>query len=202
MTEAVASTKALETSMIAEGARARRWRYAWGFGNEALATGSFAVLPLYEREKRPDVVVGAFGSVFSGALTLLTPLGVEAAARDLQTGAKLGPCERLGYDEGLAMRYGEEEAKRTGLAPHLFAIGGSAAMGAFIAIAFHHGVSGLITGATGVLLGEGQILTQPTNLTAAHRSRVAKLVLSTLPALSMGPAETGPGFVFRASATW
>lgn len=147
-------------------------------------------------------MVGAFGSAFSGALTLLTPLGVEAAARDLQSSTALGPCERLGYDEGLALRYGEEEAKRTGLAPHLFAIGGSAAVGAFIAIAFHHGVSGLITAATGVLLGEGQILTQPTNLTVSHRGRVAKLVFSTLPALSMGTGETGQGVVFRASGAW
>jgi hypothetical protein len=202
VTEAIASTKALETSLIAEGARARRWRYVWGLTNETLAVGSFAVLPLYEREKRPDVVVGAFGSAFSGALTLLTPLGVEAAARDLERSTALGACERLGYDEGLALRYGEEESKRTGLAPHLFAIGGSAVVGGFIAIAFHHGVSGLITGATGVLLGEGQILTQPTSLTASHRGRVAKLVFSTLPALSMGPSETGQGFVLRASGTW
>lgn len=194
--------EALESSLIAEGYRARKWRYAWGFLNESLGAGSFVILPLYAREKRPDVVVAGFGSVLSGALTLVLPLEVESTARDLERASALGPCERLRYDEGLADRYGEEEARRTGLGPHLVAIGGAAAIGGFIALAFHHGVSGLTTGLTGVLLGEGQLLTQPTRLTASHRSRMAKLFLDALPALSVSTGETGQGFVLRGSGAW
>jgi hypothetical protein len=171
--------------------------------NETLAVGSFAILPLYEREKRPDAVVGGFASAFSGALTLVWPLGVEGSARDLESSTALSPCERLAYDEGLAVRYGDEESKRAGVGAHLFAIGGAAATGGFIAIAFHHGVSGLITFVSGVLLGEGQILTQPMHLTSSHRAPgAAKLVVSALPALSVSTGETGQGLVLRASGSW
>ena len=201
--EAVARTKALESSLIAEGYRARRWRYAWGLLRETLALGSFGMLPIVKRDSRADSLVGGSAVLFSGALTLAWPLEVESSARDLQNGSKLAPCERLQYAERLVLRYAEDEAKRSGFRSHLFAIAGAAAVGGVIAIGLHHVPNGIMRGAFGLILGEAQVLTQPTRLRAMGTERViGNVFFDGYPTLSTTAGEVGGGFMLRASGSW
>src|SRR5437868_10035844 len=93
-TSALQPDIAIAGALREQAARARTHRYAWTGINGALALGSFAVLPLVDRETRPDFVVGGVGSLLSTVTTFAFPLRVESDAPARERALRLPPAER------------------------------------------------------------------------------------------------------------
>jgi hypothetical protein len=150
-----------ELLIHAEARRARVWRYSWTGVNAALAVGSFAVVPFVDSESRPDWVVSGTGSAITTVLTFAWPLRVESAEAEL---AALPIIERRKHLPRLLRESAEDEHDRVTWPWHAANVGLSALVGGIIAFGYGHYESGLITGLSGVALGEAQLLTQPTGL--------------------------------------
>jgi hypothetical protein len=162
-----------------EATRARTWRYAWVGINGAVTVGSFALVPLVDRESRPDFVVSGVGAGITLLTTWIWPLRVETAVEELQG---LSPAERARL---LPLRYresAEDERDRVAWPWHVANIGLAAAGGAVIAFGFKHYLSGALTAASGAALGEVQLFTQPTALVDSRRvTRVWRPWLAVVP---------------------
>lgn len=167
----------------AEADRAWAWRRNWTLINAALAVGSFAVVPLVQREDRPDWIIGGAGSGVVALTTFVFPLRVESAADELEA---LAPAERARALPRLWRESAEDEHDRVTWPWHLANIALSAGVGSIIAFGYRHYASGAITGAVGAALGEVQIFTQPTRLTLDCAGARA-----WLPSFSYAPPSAG-----------
>lgn len=150
-----------ELLIHAEARRAREWRYVWTGVNALIAVGSFAAIPLDEREARPDWVVSGVGSVVSTVLTFAWPLRVESAEEELEA---LPLAERRKHLRRLLLESASDERERVAWPWHVANFGLSALGGGIIAFGYGHYESGLLTTVAGTALGEAQLFTQPTGL--------------------------------------
>ena len=157
--------------MLDQGNRARTWSWAWAVTGLALAAGNFTQAALVDtRDERIDPVVGGAASLFIPALILVEPLEVMAHQRTLEADlAKLSPsegasgvCAALARAERLLAESAADEAFKSGIAAHLFVIGGNGAIALFLGLGFDHWKGALINGGGGLLISEFQIYTQPT----------------------------------------
>jgi hypothetical protein len=162
-----------------EADRAWAWRRNWTLINAGVMAGSFAVVPLVEREDRPDWIVSGIGSGITALTTFVWPLRVESAADELEA---LPTVERARQLRRLWRESAEDEHDRVTWPWHLANFGVSAAAGAIIAFGYHHYVSGAITTLAGTALGEVQIFTQPTRLDAD-----CQLALRLVPSIGYVP---------------
>jgi hypothetical protein len=153
-----------EKALRDEAHRAKTWRYAWSGINAGLMIGSFAVVPLVERESRPDWIVSGIGSGVTVLGTWLWPLRVEAALEELDA---LPPERRQVELPRLLRESAEDEHARVTWPWHLLNVGLSAAAGSIVAFGYKHYWSGAITAVAGTALGEVQLFTQPTGLPRA-----------------------------------
>lgn len=145
----------------AEARSARTWRYTWVGVNGGLMVGAFAMLPLVERENRPDWIISGIGSGVTLLATWLWPLNVEGADEELSA---LPAAERSRRLPRLLHDSAEDEQARVTWPWHAANVGLSLGTGAIIAFGYQHYASGAITAVAGTALGEVQILTQPTGL--------------------------------------
>ena len=153
-----------EKALRDEARRARTWRYAWTGINAGLMVGSFVVVPLVEREGRPDWIVSGVGSGVAGLATWLWPLRVEGAVEELDA---LPLQQRQAKLPRLLRESADDERERVTWPWHLANLGLSVAGGSIIAFGYKHYLSGAITAAGGTALGEVQLFTQPTGLPRA-----------------------------------
>jgi hypothetical protein len=166
-----------------EANRAWAWRRNWTLVNVALTVGSFAVVPLVEREDRPDWIVSGAGSGITALTTFIFPLRVEAAADELES---LSPAERTRALPRLWRESAEDEHDRVTWPWHVANFALSAGAGAIIAFGYDHYLSGAITAAAGTALGEVQLWTQPTGLGLECAGERA-----WLPSFSYAPRSAG-----------
>jgi hypothetical protein len=155
-------TEALEL----EAGRARRWRYVWAAINGTSTVVPLATLPFVDRKYWPDVVAGSITSAVSTGATVLWPLEVENADTVLLSLTELPPCERARSLRSYVVEAARDESYRRSWPWHAVNLGVSAALGGIVAFGFGHHAGGLITGLSGFVAGEAQLLTQPTGLTA------------------------------------
>jgi hypothetical protein len=177
--------------------RARSYRYAWTGINAALAVGSFAVIPLIDHAHREDYVVNGIASLVGMATTLALPLQVEGDEPALSASAALPPAERHKRLRALLDDGARDEHARVTWPWHALNLGTSALAGGIIAVGFGHTEDGVLTGIAGFILGEAQILTQPTALRAARSSEGAMSRLHWQPSVSC--AQRGFSFGLEAS---
>lgn len=180
----------------AEADSAWAWRRNWTLINVGLMAGSFAVVPLVEREARPDWIVSGAGSGITAITTWFWPLRVESAADELDA---LPESERGKQLPRLWRESAEDEHARVTWPWHVANFALSAGAGAIIAFGYDHYVSGAITTVAGTALGEVQILTQPTRLALDCQPRLA-----LVPAFSYVPGSpNAPGRYFLSlSGAW
>ena len=168
-------------SLRDEARRARTWRYVWSGVNAGLMVGSFAAVPLVERESRPDWIISGIGSGVTVVATWLWPLRVESASEELDA---LPPAERAKQWPRLRAESAEDERARVTWPWHVINFGLCAGTGAIIAFGYDHYWSGLITTVGGTALGEVQLFTQPMGLT---QPEAAALVLA--PRVAFSPSH-------------
>ncbi|HVY28370.1 MAG TPA: hypothetical protein VHB79_17565 [Polyangiaceae bacterium] len=170
-------------SLRTEADRAWAWRRNWTLINVALTVGSFAAVPLVQREDRPDWIISGAGSGITALTTFVFPLRVESAADELDA---LPLTQRARAWPHLWRESAEDEQDRVTWPWHLANIALSAGVGSVIAFGYHHYASGAITAAIGATLGEVQIFTQPTRLTLDGPDARA-----WLPSFSYAPRSAG-----------
>jgi hypothetical protein len=154
----------LSEALAAEAGRARRWRYTWTAINGLSTVAPLAITPLVDRASWVDLVVGSLASALSTGVTVGWPLRVEQAESTLNDISLVPPCERLPALHVFAVSASHEEAARRAWPWHVLNLGVSAALGAGLAFGFHHRTAGFVTGVSGFLAGEAQLLTQPAGL--------------------------------------
>src|SRR5262249_40284446 len=132
---ALAAEPCGEPQLRTEADHAWAWRRNWTLINVGLMAGSFAMLPLVERESRPDWVVSGVGSGITAAATWFWPLRVESAADEL---AALPAAQRAQRLPRLWHESAEDEHARVTWPWHVANFGLSAAAGAIIAFGYDH----------------------------------------------------------------
>ena len=167
---------AIEAALREQAGRARTHRYVWTGINGALAVGSFALLPIVDRESRPDFVVSGVGSLLSTVATFAFPFQIDSDRAELNTRGQLPPETRRRRLRELLRVDAADERERIALPWHVLNFGVSALAGGIVAFGFHHTLSGITQGVGGFALGEAQLFTQPTGLNDYGTSS-AKLVL-------------------------
>jgi hypothetical protein len=156
----------LTEALQLEAERARRWRYVWAAINGLSTVVPLATLPLVERKYWPDVVAGSITSAVSTGTTVLWPLEVEKGDSVLLSFADRPPCERTRLQRSFFVEAADDESYRRSWPWHAVNLGVSAALGGIVAFGFGHPAGGLITGLSGFVAGEAQLLTQPAGLLA------------------------------------
>jgi hypothetical protein len=179
----------IEALLRDQARRARRYRYAWTGINAALTVGAFAVIPLIDRPHREDYVVNGIASLVGMVTTLAFPLQVEGDEPALNDLVALPPAERHKRLSALLDAGARDEHARVAWPWHALNLGTSALAGGIITVGFGHTESGVLTGIAGFILGEAQILTQPTGLWRARPSEGATSRLHWQPSVSF--AERG-----------
>ena len=143
------------------------WRATWTWINGGLtvvqAVGIYAV----PKADRGDLAVGAIGSGLSTLLSWVWMLEVEGAAVQARRAQDLPPAQRLLRTRQLYERAGRDERERVTWPWHVANVGLAAVPALIILLAFEHGLSALLTFATGVATGELALLTQPMALAEA-----------------------------------
>ena len=158
----------IEALLRDQAQRARTYRYVWTGINAGLAVGSFGLMPLVAHDKREDYAVSGIASLLGTVTTFAFPLHVERDDPELAALQTLPPAARQKKLSELLRDGARDEHSRVTWPWHLFNLGASALTGSIIAFGFGHTRAGLQTGIAGFLLGEAQILTQPTGLVGAH----------------------------------
>jgi hypothetical protein len=156
----------LTEALQLEAGRARRWRHIWAAINGLSTVVPLATLPLVDRKYWPDVVAGSITSAVSTGTTVLWPLEVENADSVLLSTTELPPCERARLLRSFFLEAAHDESYRRSWPWHAVNLGISAALGGIVAFGFGHPAGGLITGLSGFVAGEAQLLTQPADLSA------------------------------------
>ncbi len=133
-----------EKALRDEAQRAKTWRYAWSGINAGLMVGAFAVVPLVDRESRPDWIVSGIGSGVSLLATWWWPLRVESSARELDA---LSSEQRTLQLPRLLRESAADERARVAWPWHVANVALSAATGSIIAFGYQHYWSGAITAA-------------------------------------------------------
>jgi hypothetical protein len=169
------SDPAIEALLRDQAQRARTYRYVWTGINAGLAIGAFGLMPFVSHEKREDYAVSGIASLLGTVTTFAFPLHVEQDVPELDTLQTLPPAERHKKLSELLHDGAHDEHARVTWPWHLFNLGTSAITGGIIAIGFGHTQAGLQTGIAGFLLGEAQILTQPTGLVGARSTEPTAL---------------------------
>jgi hypothetical protein len=167
---------AIAAALREQAGRARTHRYVWTAVNGALAVGSFVLLPVVDRESRPDFVVAGVGSLLSTVATFAFPLQVDSDRAELNAQGQLPPETHRRRLRELLQADAADERERLALPWHVVNLGVSALAGGIVAFGFHHTLSGITQGVGSFVLGEAQLFTQPTGLNDYGTSS-AKLVL-------------------------
>lgn len=165
----------IEALLRDQAQRARTYRYVWTGINAGLAVGSFSLMPFVKHDAREDYAVSGFASLLGTVTTFAFPLHVERDEPELDALRTLPLAERRKKLSELLHDGARDERARVTWPWHLLNLGTSAITGGIIAIGFAHTRAGVQTAIASLLLGEAQILTQPTGLVGAHLSEPSAL---------------------------
>lgn len=152
-----------------EASRARRWTIGWTIAYGALTAAQ--VIPAFffdDEGLRADLVVGAATSAIGLLGVAVLPPEVLAShstlARELDDGLLRDECGAGLRADQLRAAAVADEAFATGPVMHLANAVVNIAAGLVLGLGYDRWASGAITAASGIAVGELQILTAPTNL--------------------------------------
>jgi hypothetical protein len=152
---------------LARSARhARQWTWTWGLLLGAGTIANLAPLPFVAKDERIDWYTGAATTAIGIVPLLIAPLDVIADSRDLR--ARLAvpgaadTCTRLADAEALLVRDAQNQADGRRWWLHVGNVVLNAGVGLFLIVGFHHWGAGIWNAASGAVIGELIILTQPT----------------------------------------
>ncbi|QRK06676.1 hypothetical protein JQX13_42465 [Archangium violaceum] len=164
----------IQSHLHEDARRARIWTGAWGASYSVLTLGQLTLAPLFAPAEQPDFYVGAISSVGGVAALLAVPLAVmeDSPTLDALAARQQGPvdCEVLAEAERLLVRSARSEEEGRSWVMHGANVLYNVLTGLVLGLFFDRWPSAAITAATGWLLGEVMILTQPTGAQDALRA--------------------------------
>jgi hypothetical protein len=149
-----------------EARRARIWSWSWAGIYTGLTAGQLIPVPFVSRGQRPDLYVGA-GASFIGLIPLVVmPLSVMHDQKWLERRLASAPpgtheCVLLAEAETLLLRDAKNEAFGRSEVVHLGNVVVNMIVFSIIGAGFGHWASAALSMATGVVVGEAMIFTQP-----------------------------------------
>ena len=152
-----------------EAGRGERWAMTWALGIGAGGIASLAPAPFVAPGDRVDWYTGAVTAVIGIVPLVVAPLSVVHDAPELRKAVKtLAPgndaaeCKLLADAEQKLANDGANETWQRRWWSHAGNVVFNTGVLLFLGLGFHHWTSGIINGASGVVVGEALILTQPT----------------------------------------
>jgi hypothetical protein len=157
----------IDTRLAYTAHRARLWKWGWGIGIGVATLANLAPLPFVAADERIDWYTGAASTVVGIVPLVIAPLDViddSAAlrARLALPAADRDLCRDLAFAESLLIRDAENQADGQRWWLHVGNVLLNAGVGLFLGLGFHHWKAGAFNFATGAVIGEAIILTQPT----------------------------------------
>jgi hypothetical protein len=159
----------IDTRLSATARTARIWTWGWGIGIGVATVANLAPLPFVAPEDRVDWYTSAATTVVGIVPLVIAPLDVIGDARTLRaridaagTGSGVHVCGLLAEAETMLVRDAENQRDGQRWWLHVGNVVLNAGVGLFLGLGFHHWGAGAFNAATGVVIGEAIILTQPT----------------------------------------
>jgi hypothetical protein len=159
---------------------ARLWTWGWG-GALVLGTiGNLAVVPFVSADQRIDWYTGAVTTAIGVVPLVIAPLDVMADSRELRARlaarGRTDVCALLADAETRLVRDAKNQADGQRWWLHVANVVLNAGVGAFLIVGFHHWTAGIANFASGAIIGEAIILTQPVGtVDSLHRYRAGDL---------------------------
>lgn len=195
--DAEARVRFLSGTLHQQARRARVWSWGWGITGTTLVAGNFTLAALAtNREDRIDSIVGGSAALLIPTLLLLKPLRVRGDEQLLdeflaQTWTPAGWAEKclvLRRVEEMFLRDAENEAEGVGWLNHGLVFSFNLALALTLGFGLDHWKGALLNGGGGFLIGEAQILTQPTGaVTALEHYRAGTLEPQVSPSVRHAP---------------
>jgi hypothetical protein len=162
-------TQRVATQLADEATRARRWAIGWTITYGALtAAQGIPAFFVHDKGLRADLVVGAATSAIGLLGVAVMPPEVLAShatlAHELGDGSLADACAGGLRADQLRTAAIDDETFATGPVMHAANAVVNIAAGLVLGLAYGRWTSGAITAASGIAVGELQILTQPTGL--------------------------------------
>jgi hypothetical protein len=160
----------IDERLAREASKGRFWADAWAIGIGAAGLGSLAPVPFVRAGDRVDWYTSAATAAFGVIPFVVSPLKVTRDAPKLHAAiAALPPdddarvCLALADAEHELAADAADERWQQGWWIHAGNLAFNTGVLLFLGLGFHHWSSGLINGASGAVVGEAIIFTQPTN---------------------------------------
>lgn len=164
----------IQSHLREDARRARIWTGVWGASYSVLTVGQLALAPLFSPADQSDFYVGAVSSAGGVAALLAVPLTVMEDSPTLDALAARQPesvdCAVLAEAERLLVRSAQSEEEGRDLLMQGANVVYNVLTGLVLGLFFDRWPSAALTAATGWLLGEVMILTQPTGAQDALRA--------------------------------
>jgi hypothetical protein len=160
----------IDEGLERDAAKGRLWAYAWGIGIGAAGLGSLAPVPFVRASDRVDWYTSAATAAFGVIPFVVSPLKVTRDAPKLHAAiAALPPdddarvCAALVDAEHALAADAADEKWQRGWWIHAGNVAFNTGVLLFLGLGYHHWSSGIINGASGAVVGEAIIFTQPTS---------------------------------------
>jgi hypothetical protein len=163
----------IHEAMKRDTADATTWRWGWVGGYGAIVVTQAVLIPFMKQPSdRIQRYVGGASTIIAMLPPLFIPLevtkdGPEVDARLKAVGDSGTPeerCDLLHWSETLAARSAHNEHAQTGWVLHVVNLGYNLIVSAVLGFGFKDWTGAAVAGGAGFVLGETQILSQPTRL--------------------------------------
>jgi hypothetical protein len=181
------------------------WSWTLGTAIGVFAVSQAAAIPAFQndRDTRIDLIVGSIGMGVNALALYLLPLQLTVPLRDMQHHWNdADRCEVIARAERTLVSVQKDEARATGVTPHIINIVANVAIAVGLTAGFGQYKNGPISGMIGTAIGEGNALTQPSNLTgvlarykAGMGSEAPKSTVGWRVTPLVGPQAAGASFV-------
>jgi hypothetical protein len=160
----------IDQRLTGEAARGRLWARAWAIGIGAAGLASLAPVPFVAPGDRIDWYTGSVTAAIGVIPFLVSPLSVTRDAPRLHAAVSALPagdddarvCALLDDAERKLAADADNERWQRGWWAHAGNLAFNGAVLLFLGLGYHHWTSGILNGASGALVGEAIIFTQPT----------------------------------------
>jgi hypothetical protein len=154
----------LEASLRDEAESAFTWRVTWTSINGAVMVASIVGAFVLPRSQRPSSIIGAISAAVGTGFTWFLPLAVEADAESAAQLDSLPAQQRRARLQQLYTHSAEDEQDRIEWPWHAVSVLAALVPGMIIWLGYGQLGEGALSFATGLVLGELALLTQPTGL--------------------------------------
>ena len=141
-------------------AKARRHTLGWGIGLGILSVAQFALVPLIDRQARPDFLVGGTAAGI-GALSRLVFMPSVIRERRKLAKVRGHSCPALAAAERALVKSAKSERFGHSIGMHALALGYNAAVGLTLGLGFKRPIEANVLAAGGSVIGAIMLYTQP-----------------------------------------